>query len=351
MPALMQNIGYIVSFICLLFALHLLRTYLKPASHRLPSALLCCLFFVFSLQYGFLSLVLASGKIGALAGLPALMRSVLALLICPLMLLFFMSARDWNLKLKIQHVLHFLPALFIGAQMFSSRFFLNVDFVIIAAFIGYGFYFLNLARQGSVQFAHLGSGQRGHFHALIASALMLLLAACVESFIILDIAQGRGLAGSVSLLFTLLLDLSLVGIALSAALKRPSPFDWLYASKPLPPSDKEQSIAQEFTRIVQTEKLYTQENLPLKNIAQRLNIPVRHLSEAINKYHGEGYSAYMNGLRVKDAKHLLSSDANMAMIDVMYDAGFWSKSSFNKEFRARENMSPSDYRAQNQKGL
>lgn len=350
MPALMQNLGYVVAFTCLLFALHLLRTCLKPSSHRLAASLLCSLFFVFFLQYGFLSLVLASGRLGALAGFPAQMRPVLALLIGPLILLYFTSAKNWTFKLNIRHGLYFIPALLIGAQMFSDKYFINVDFVIIALFTGYALFFLKMARQGSSQFTHLGTGKNGHFRALIASALMLLLAACVESLIILDIAQGRGLTGSVSLLFTLLLDLALVTIVLGAALQRSSPFDWLYAPKPQPPSETEISITKKFTALVKKDRLHTQENLSLKTISQRLNIPARHLSEAINKCHGEGYSAYMNGVRVKAAKKLISSDRNITMTNVMYDCGFYSKSSFNKEFRARENMSPSDYRAQLQKG-
>ena len=342
----MQNIGYAVSFTCLLFALHLLRACTKPIRHRLPCVLLCSLFFVFAFQYGFLSLMLANGKIGLSAGFPGLMRPVLALLICPLMFLYFVAASDWDFKLRPIHTLHLIPALIIGAQMFSGVFIFNVDLAIIIVFSAYAVALLWRARRGPTQFELLGASKDKHYFALIGSAALLALSVCIEGFVIFDIASGRGLTGSLSLLINLCMDLCVIAIVLSAALQRPSPFDWLYTPAPQTPSQDDKANVTAFENLVQTERLYAQENLGLGTIAKRLNLSRRRLSESINRVYGESYSAHMNGLRVNAAKTLLSAHPEMAMIDIMYDAGFWSKSSFNKEFRARENMSPSDYQTQ-----
>ncbi|MCG8435795.1 MAG: helix-turn-helix domain-containing protein, partial [Gammaproteobacteria bacterium] len=89
--------------------------------------------------------------------------------------------------------------------------------------------------------------------------------------------------------------------------------------------------------------LYKEESATLRTAAKKLGIPARRLSESVNRVYGESYSRRMNRLRVEEAKRLLRDHPGKAMLEVMYEAGFRTKSSFNKEFRALEGVSPSEY--------
>ncbi len=90
--------------------------------------------------------------------------------------------------------------------------------------------------------------------------------------------------------------------------------------------------------------LYTDSNLTLARVARRLSVPVRDVSNATNKLTGENFSRYINGFRVRHAKHALR-ETELPIIEVMFESGFISKSSFNTELRRIVGQTPSQFRA------
>jgi AraC-like DNA-binding protein len=63
---------------------------------------------------------------------------------------------------------------------------------------------------------------------------------------------------------------------------------------------------------------------------------------------GANVSAYLNRRRVEYAADALLKRSD-PITTIMYDSGFGSKSAFQREFRKRFSMSPSEYRRQFQK--
>jgi ligand-binding sensor domain-containing protein/AraC-like DNA-binding protein len=94
------------------------------------------------------------------------------------------------------------------------------------------------------------------------------------------------------------------------------------------------------------EKVYLDPDLTLKKLAQRLNIHSNHLSRIINEQFGKSYSDYINQRRISEAQRRLADPAlhNKSIMDIMYDVGFYSKSTFNAAFRKFTGTSPSAYR-------
>jgi len=90
--------------------------------------------------------------------------------------------------------------------------------------------------------------------------------------------------------------------------------------------------------------LYTDSNLTLARVARRLSVPVRDVSNAINRTTSENFSRYINGFRIRHAQGTLR-DTELSITEVMFEAGFVSKSSFNTEFRRLTGQTPSQFRA------
>jgi AraC-like DNA-binding protein len=72
-----------------------------------------------------------------------------------------------------------------------------------------------------------------------------------------------------------------------------------------------------------------------------LGVPVKQLSEAINKVTGENVSRYINAARINEAKAVLSSGENVT--SAMLSSGFNTKSNFNREFLRVAGVSPSEW--------
>jgi ligand-binding sensor domain-containing protein/AraC-like DNA-binding protein len=94
------------------------------------------------------------------------------------------------------------------------------------------------------------------------------------------------------------------------------------------------------------ERVYLDPGLTLKKLAQRLNIHSNHLSRIINEHFGTSFNDYINRHRISEAQRRLADPAlqKRSILDIMYDVGFYSKSTFNTAFRKFTGTSPSVYR-------
>ncbi len=98
--------------------------------------------------------------------------------------------------------------------------------------------------------------------------------------------------------------------------------------------------------LIEEEKIYLDPDITLKKLAQRLNIHYNHLSRIINEKFGVSFNHYINRFRIEEAqKRLLDPDLEgKSILDIMYDVGFYSKSTFNSAFKRFTGCSPSQYR-------
>lgn len=345
MTVLMQYLGYAIAFACVLFAAHFLL--LRPAN-RTPSLLLSALFLIFALQSALLSILLSDGT----PAIAVIARPSLAMTIGPLLFLYFTSAANPDSRLGWRSILHFVPAALIAFEMTARIYWVDIDLAIITSFAAYTIVLWRMARRGDTQFAHLGDGRRDAFRILVAGAILLSVSLAGEILIVSDIVRGGSLSTSIPLMGALIFDLGVISIATLTALQRPSPFDWLYkfgASSKGPSAatmtDAEcNACIRAFEDHINDAALFDGQPVGLSAMAKRLEIPARRLSEAVNRVYGESYSRRINRWRVDKAKKLLQTRPDATITEVMFDAGFSTKSSFNREFRSIEGGSPSEYK-------
>ncbi|MDN3638321.1 helix-turn-helix domain-containing protein [Simiduia curdlanivorans] len=93
-------------------------------------------------------------------------------------------------------------------------------------------------------------------------------------------------------------------------------------------------------------KIYTNPELSLDDLAHSVGVSPRTLSGVINGHYGCSFFEFINGYRIQEAKRLLSESAHKStsVLDIMYEAGFNSKATFNGMFKKTEGMTPSQYR-------
>ena len=93
------------------------------------------------------------------------------------------------------------------------------------------------------------------------------------------------------------------------------------------------------------DKLYTNPELSLNELALKLNIPPNYLSQIINEKCGKTFYDYINECRVEEFKKriILPENRQFTLMTVAYACGFNSKSSFNRYFKKITELTPSQY--------
>lgn len=342
MNLIILNLNFIISFAGFLLAIHILKS--KPADKK-ASTLLGVAFFVLSIHPLFMNAIAVWGR----HNIASIFVPTLALSWGPLFFLTFKRAAQ---KKVVLSYLHAFPAVLVFFMMATKQHWLNIDYLILASFFIYSVLLLLMANKGRNQFDHLNASKDRAFLWLISATVVLVLAFISELLIVYEINNGHSLQHSTTLLVATIFKLLTLTFVIFLALQNPSTFSWLSlfnlnnSKKFEDPEFIENliSVAQKFESLVAEKQLYLQENASLKTVSKQLSVTTRLLSESINHVFNQSFSKYMNVQRVKKAKKLLeTSDVNITQL--MFDSGFRTKSNFNKEFRALEGVSPSDYRA------
>jgi len=89
--------------------------------------------------------------------------------------------------------------------------------------------------------------------------------------------------------------------------------------------------------------IYKDPSLSLKKLASELNVSTHHLSQIINEKSEGNYFDLVNSYRIDGAKQLIR-DTDFSMIDIAYEVGFNSKSTFYTEFKRRTDKTPNQYK-------
>lgn len=109
----------------------------------------------------------------------------------------------------------------------------------------------------------------------------------------------------------------------------------------------------EFEKFIKRDKNFLNGNLSSEATAENLGINQSYLSRLIKSELSTTFNDYVNKLRVEEAKkHLLNPDfEHYTLVSIGLEAGFNSKSTFNKCFKKFTGMSPSEYRKSNLKTI
>ncbi|WP_298424309.1 helix-turn-helix domain-containing protein [uncultured Kordia sp.] len=111
-------------------------------------------------------------------------------------------------------------------------------------------------------------------------------------------------------------------------------------------TNETEKLVVELKKIMTTQKLYTNPNLKLSNVASHLNISTHELSRLLNENVGENFTDFINKYRIKEAKVLIKENLKYTLEAIGNQSGFNSKSAFYKAFKKFTNMTPAKYKSQ-----
>ncbi|MCB9196514.1 MAG: AraC family transcriptional regulator [Flavobacteriales bacterium] len=91
---------------------------------------------------------------------------------------------------------------------------------------------------------------------------------------------------------------------------------------------------------------YLNPSLSIQSLATSLNMSSHELSTLINRYLNIHFFDFINGYRIDKAMEILKDPRkkDLTILEILYEVGFNSKSSFNTAFKKHTNLTPTQYR-------
>ena len=96
--------------------------------------------------------------------------------------------------------------------------------------------------------------------------------------------------------------------------------------------------------LMKEERLYKDMELSLASLSSMLMVTPHQLSEILNDRLGLNFRTYLNELRIREAERLLVDRPEESILEIAFEVGFSSKTSFNARFLEITGSTPSDYR-------
>ncbi|NJS38864.1 MAG: AraC family transcriptional regulator [Rhodobacteraceae bacterium] len=217
-----------------------------------------------------------------------------------------------------------------------------LDALIPAAYLGYGLAILLVLRRAghALPRARLSAGGRpALLWAAIAAGLMLSAA----SDLVIVAVQLAGRTDLQPLIVSITGSLVLLGLGLLGISMQDDTGPSAEEAAPTGPSEDDADLFARLDAHMTSRRPWTDPDLTLGQLARRLHVPVKQLSSAVNRCSGENISRYVNAHRVRAACEALRSGASVTT--AMLDAGFATKSNFNREFNRVTGMAPSEWQA------
>ncbi|QOG01724.1 AraC family transcriptional regulator [Flavobacterium sp. MDT1-60] len=372
---LLQGIGRISVFVSLLLAFFLLRV---KTENKLANRLFAW-FFIFS------AIDLSGFFIDAVTRTQLnweIFRSTACLFGMPLFYLFVLAVCYSDFKLQWKHLVHLLPFVVVNL-VFIPRIYLNLEtdrgsfastlnqlpeiyFIQILIEFQYIYYivsvFLILKKYREIYLENYANPSTATYKWLFQITCVFLIAHSIVA--LKNVLRYSGfreiflwanvLVGSIALFITCWFIMK--------ALNHPELFrgvnSKLKLAKDFLPEVEEEikaTVVQDdlISSQISTLKQYMAEKEPfldpsltIQELANQIDIPVRDLSVLINHQMDQHFFDFVNEYRIQKAMNILKnpSKKDLTVLEILYEVGFNSKSSFNTSFKKYTNLTPTAYR-------
>lgn len=374
-------VSLFIVFVSLLFAAFLLTM----KTEKYTSNLLIALFLIFNAQDS--SSIFSYFVYPNFPGWGMLMNSTV-LFTMPLLYLYILSVIYSDFRLKPRDLIHCLPFI-INAVVFIPGYY-AVDFDQKWVYLNAN----NIERMAEVKFSYIlvhlqivsyliasflairkykilllenysNASMFNHnwlYTLILIIAMQSVVATAKNVFLFLHIEKIY----EITLLLTALLMLGFICWLVLKALQSPQLFKGIDSNlqlvrthvntpNPLEPNTDQSSVKRDaeiqkkidlLEKFMTDKKLYLDASLTMNDLSKQMNIPVRELSLLINNDLGQHFFDFINGFRIRQAMEILSDPGKKeyTVLEILYDVGFNSKSSFNTAFKKHTRLTPTEYR-------
>ncbi len=110
-------------------------------------------------------------------------------------------------------------------------------------------------------------------------------------------------------------------------------------------AEESRKLLVKLENLMEETKVFLQSELTIKEIADKLDINTKYLSQVINEQLGKNFFNFINTYRVEEVKKRLADKKykHLSILGIALDCGFNSKSSFNSIFKQATGLTPSSY--------
>jgi AraC-like DNA-binding protein len=118
-----------------------------------------------------------------------------------------------------------------------------------------------------------------------------------------------------------------------------------YETSTLTKTEKD-TYLNKLTNYMEKEKPYLNPLLSLNDLSEKLAIMPKYLSQVINECCGQNFYDYINSYRIEEAKNILLNPENdrKTVLEILFMAGFNSKSTFNSSFKNFTGLNPTEFK-------
>lgn len=373
-PNFLNSISSITIFIMLLLAFFLLTVNTK---NKLPNRLFACFLMItaFDLSSFFTDKYFESNLNFEV------FRMTISLLIMPIFYLYVKTVCHSDFQLKPKHLtliipfvitnLVFIPRFYLATAIERSYIYehfkpmLEIRFFYILAELQYAFYmvlvFIILKKYKEIYLENYTNTNNSSYKWLFQMTVFFLIAHCIVLFksVIRYTDYNVFLNSSNVIIGTIALLISCWFVL--KALNNPDLFkgvnsNMLLANEVVISTEKEllqTPKSAEIASQIELVKKYVLENEPflepsltIQELAKQVNIPVRDLSVLINHHMNQHFFDFINEYRIQKAMRILKTPTKnkLTILEILYEVGFNSKSSFNTAFKKHTNQTPTEYR-------
>ena len=96
---------------------------------------------------------------------------------------------------------------------------------------------------------------------------------------------------------------------------------------------------------MEAEKVYLDSDLTLADLAKKMRTSPTNLSKAINEFYEKNFNDFVNNYRIEEViQKIHSKEGNLkTLLGIALDAGFNSKSTFNRAFKKQMKCPPKEF--------
>ena len=302
----------------------------------------------------------------------ALWTEPLVLLYGPLIYMYTLYATDNTTRLGTIHLFHLIPfVLFVVLTLFFYHFqplefkmsvlnnvvnleFNAVSYLVFLLFYVHIFTYIIYSKKRIKKVrinieSYYSNHHINRLQKLLDALMVILLISLVSSTLQLG---GPRFYFELSLTLVLLLVVIFIGLLIVRAMDEPT---LLLQGELASGSGREQldshtstEIEKKVTQVLAEEKLYLDPELTLDDLASAVGMGPRLVSQVINEKMGKHFFDLINTYRIKEAQRVLeeNKDPKKTILEIMYEVGFNSKSSFNTQFKKITGRTPTEFARQ-----
>ncbi len=354
---LIESTGKIIVFMMILLSVFLFTVKTK---NKVPNTI-----------FGIYLLVVTFDLIGLFTNktleYPAIQNLKVAssLLQLPLFYLYVLSACYSNFKITKKHAIHFFLFILFLVIFYitdaSNQSLLLYEIVSEIQFISYIIaIFIVLKKYKTIYLENYSNAN----YAVYKWLFQITLFSCIaHSFVLLRWFLSNSIYQEYVLNINLLISFSVLSITIFFVLKalyypqlftginiNLEPLSTTSKKKTKALSAKESEVESQYLETLITfmndKKPYLDFELTLQKLSIKTKIPEKELSLLINHHLGKHFFDFINEYRINDAKTLLQapSKKDLTVLEILYEVGFNSKSSFYSAFKKATNQTPTQYR-------